>query len=161
MQLEEVFETIVEHWTDILARRERAPSDLFDVLPVTLADPVVLAWLDRGILHSMAFDRLEIEDPHPPYGTQMGRVGVDPAAAERAPGPPVVISGALEVSRSAALHRIRRRGARSTSAGSGRGECGRAIRLRPLGRTGRPPRRDVRAAAAFGTVTGRRLDRDR
>lgn len=103
MQLEEAFETIVEHWTDVLAEEGEYPSDLFDVLPVTLADPVVLAWLDRGILHSMAFDRLEIEDPHPSYGTRMRRLGVDPAAAERAPGSPVAMSGALEVSRWAVL----------------------------------------------------------
>ena len=100
MQIEAAFETVVEHWTDVLAEEGEYPSDLFDVLPEVLDDPAVLAWLDQGILRGLTFDRLEdIEDPHPSYESRMRRLGADPATFERNPGPAVVTTGTAEASR--------------------------------------------------------------
>lgn len=66
-QIDELFDTVVDHWCGVLVDEGRYPQDLFSAAGLAISDPEVIAWIDANFAR-------EIDNGEDDYPSIQGRM---------------------------------------------------------------------------------------
>lgn len=92
--IERIFETLVEHWSEVMTDEGEYPADLFSCVRLALDDPDVSRWITMNDEQELFVD--DPIDSHPPIPERIARLA---ASAVRTPGDPIRMRQASEIER--------------------------------------------------------------
>lgn len=82
-QIDELWDTLVEHWTETMVETGEFPTDVYSCATQALEDPEVVAWLNDNVEREIV-----LPDPaatHPTRAERIHRVGLSPRALRHDP----------------------------------------------------------------------------
>jgi Zn-dependent protease with chaperone function len=67
-QIDELFDSLVDDWCDVLVEEGHFPQDLFIAAELAISDPEVISWIDANVSREIATD---LEDDYPSMQARM------------------------------------------------------------------------------------------